>query len=114
MKKEIFEKAIYLGTVETRNAIYSVYLVRRIGGKRSYVGVTDYEKKIIKIEHGDLLEMILTFKHELMHIWLYEHGYKEQDGGCFSFEEVCEVAAKASRFIEMNANEFQSIFLKRR
>lgn len=106
MKKEIFEKAIYLGAVETRNATYSVYLVRRIGGKRSYVGVTDYEKKIIKIEEGPIAEMIQTFKHELMHIWLYEHGYKEQNGGCFSFEEVCELAASASGFIESNINSF--------
>jgi len=101
----------YLGEVITDNfSTYKVYVVQRIEGKHTYVGVTNYEEKTIKIEHGNLSEMILTFKHELMHIWLYEHGYKEQDGGCFSFEEVCEVAAKASRFIEMNANEFNQYF----
>lgn len=106
MKKEKF-----LGIVETIGGTkYKVYIVSKIEGKNSYVGVTDYEEKIIKIEKGTFSEMLLTFKHELMHIWLYERGYKEQDGGCFSYEELCELAAKASRFIQTNVDEFFRYF----
>ena len=104
-------KEKFLGTVATISGTkYKVYIVPKIEGKNSYVGVTDYEEKTIKIEKGIFSEMLLTFKHELMHIWLYERGYKEQDGGCFSFEEVCEVAAKASRFIQVNVEEFCRYF----
>ena len=33
------------------------------------------------------------FLHELMHIWLYEKGYKNQKDGCFTFEDICDFMA---------------------
>lgn len=99
-------KEKFLGIVCANYGGYRVFLVPRIEGKKSYVGVTDYEEKTIKIEEGFVSEMLQTLRHELMHIWLYEHGYKEQNGGCFSFEEVCELAASASGFIDSNINSF--------
>jgi len=38
--------------------------------------------------------MLYTLKHELMHVWLYENGHKNQNGNeCFTYEELCEYAA---------------------
>lgn len=44
--------------------------------------------------------MLLTLKHELMHIWLYENGHKNQDGKeIFSYEDICELCALSNDFI---------------
>lgn len=38
--------------------------------------------------------MLLTLKHELMHVFLYENGHKNQDGKeVFSYEDMCELVA---------------------
>ena len=44
--------------------------------------------------------MMLTLKHELMHVWLYEHGHTNQDGKeVFGYEDVCELTALSNDFI---------------
>lgn len=41
--------------------------------------------------------MLLTLKHELMHVFLYENGHKNQDGEeVFSYEDMCEYTALAN------------------
>jgi hypothetical protein len=41
--------------------------------------------------------MLLTLKHELMHVFLYENGHKNQDGKeVFSYEDMCEYTALAN------------------
>ena len=41
--------------------------------------------------------MLLTLKHELMHVWLYENGHQNQDGKeVFSYEDLCEYTALAN------------------
>ena len=41
--------------------------------------------------------MLLTLKHELMHVFLYENGHKSQDGEeVFSYEDMCEYTALAN------------------
>lgn len=71
----------------------------KIEGKASYVGRTDYNIQDVYIEKGSKKQMLLTLKHELMHIWLYENGYTDQDNGCFSYEELCEFTALSNDFI---------------
>lgn len=53
----------------------------------------------ILIEYNTFEQMLITLKHELMHIWLYEHGHIIQAEGCFSYEDLCEYSALANNFI---------------
>jgi len=53
--------------------------------------------------------MLITLKHELMHVWLYEHGHKNQNGIKFDYEDVCEYAALSNDFI----NEIVKLYKKK-
>lgn len=76
---------------------YTIYNIDRIRGKKSYVGQSQYDKGLIFIECGEFSQMLLTLKHELMHVWLYENGHKNQDGDeIFSYEDLCEYSALAN------------------
>ena len=74
--------------------VYHIYDVDRIEGRHSIVGRSSYDDGIILIEHNTPYQMILTLKHELMHVWLYENGHTNQDGQeIFDYEDVCELVA---------------------
>lgn len=74
--------------------IYTIYIVNRIKGKKSYVGQSRYDEGDIFIEASDEREMLITLKHELMHVWLYENGHKNQNGKeVFDYEDLCELSA---------------------
>ena len=80
--------------------LYTIYEVDKIEGKKSYIGQTQYDVRTIYIEEGNFEEMLFTLKHELMHVWLYEHGHKNQGNGeTFSYEELCEYVAYSNNFI---------------
>ena len=80
------------------NRIYTIYDVDKIEGKKSYVGQTDYDNKEIYIENGK--DKIITLKHELTHVWLYEMGITYQGTRlCFSVEDVCEIVAYSNNFV---------------
>jgi len=54
--------------------------------------------------------MLLTLKHELMHVWLYENGHTNQKGDeIFSYEDVCEYAALSNDSINRIVNEYLKI-----
>lgn len=78
---------------------YTIYDVDKIEGKDSYIGETNYDKGIILIERGSIQDMLDTLKHELAHVWLYENGHFYQDGGCFTYEDLCEYIAFSNRFV---------------
>lgn len=86
---------------------YKIYNVDKIEGKITYVGVTDYDTGKIFIEYGDYDNMIKTLIHELMHVWLYENGHCNQDNGCFTYEEVCEIIAQGYKFIETITQKYK-------
>jgi len=89
--------------------IYSIYDVDRITGKNSYVGRSDYEDRTIYVEIGKIENMLLTLKHELMHVWLYENGHKNQDGNeIFDYEDMCELVALSNNSI----NRIVDLYLK--
>ena len=89
--------------------IYSIYDVDRITGKNSYVGRSDYEDRTIYVEKGKIENMLLTLKHELMHVWLYENGHKNQDGNeIFDYEDMCELVALSNNSI----NRIVDLYLK--
>ena len=82
------------------NKIYTIYDINKITGKESYVGQSQYEKGMIFIEKGSEKNMLITLKHELMHVWLYENGHKNQNGDeCFSYEDLCEYSALANNSV---------------
>jgi len=79
---------------EINNKIYTIYNVDRITGKNTYVGRSNYDDRNIYIEYGTEEQMMITLKHELMHVWLYENGHTNQDGKeVFGYEDVCELVA---------------------
>lgn len=76
------------------NKVYTIYDVDKISGLKSYVGRSDYLYTDIYIEKGTFEQMLITLKHELMHVWLYENGHKNQKGDeIFSYEDLCELTA---------------------
>lgn len=53
--------------------------------------------------------MLLTLKHELMHVWLYERGHKNQNKEkTFSYEDLCELTALSNKFI----NKITSLYIR--
>ncbi len=79
---------------EINNRIYTIYNVDTITGKNTYVGRSNYDDRNIYIEYGTEEQMMITLKHELMHVWLYENGHTNQDGKeVFGYEDVCELLA---------------------
>lgn len=92
------------------NKTYTIYDVDKIEGKKSYVGQSQYDKGLVYIEKGTEEEMLITLKHELMHVWLYENGHKNQDGKeVFSYEDLCELSALSNdsinRIVHVYINE---------
>lgn len=86
---------------------YTIYNIDKIKGKKSYVGKSDYLDTDIFIENGKPEDMLITLKHELMHVWLYENGHKNQKGNeIFSYEDLCEYSALANNSINKIVNEY--------
>jgi Zn-dependent peptidase ImmA (M78 family) len=68
--------------------------------RKSIVGRSAYDDRTIYVEYNTPYQMMLTLKHELMHVWLYEHGHTNQDGKeVFGYEDVCELTALSNDFI---------------
>ena len=87
--------------------LYTIYNVEKIRGKKSYVGQSRYDEGKIYVEEGTIEQMMLTLKHELMHVWLYENGHKNQDGKeVFDYEDVCELVALSNNSINRIVNEY--------
>lgn len=82
------------------NNIYTIYNVDRISGKENYVGRSHYDDKTIYVEKGNFKDMLLTLKHELMHVWLFENGHTNQNNDeVFGYENVCELVALSNNSI---------------
>ena len=87
--------------------VYTIYDVDKITGKENYVGRSHYEDKTIYVEKGNFKDMLLTLKHELMHVWLYENGHTNQNGDeVFDYEDVCELVALSNNSINRIVNEY--------
>ena len=89
------------------NKLYTIYDINKIEGKYRYVGQSQYDKGLIFIEEDDIEDMLLTLKHELMHVWLYENGHTNQDGNdIFDYEDVCELVALSNNSINEIVKEY--------
>lgn len=94
---------------EINNKIYNIYDIDKIEGKDSYVGRTAYNDNEILIENGTPEEMLLTLKHELMHVWLFENGHTNQNNEeTFGYEDLCELVALSNNSI----NNVVHLYLK--
>lgn len=92
---------------EINNKIYTIYDIDKIEGKKSYIGKTEYDNTDIFIEIGNFEDMLLTLKHELMHVWLYENGHKNQNNDeVFGYEDVCELVALSNSSINKIVIEY--------
>ena len=92
---------------QINNKTYTIYDVDKIDGKNSYVGQSKSDKGIIYIEKNTPEQMLITLKHELMHVWLYENGHKNQDGKeVFGYEDVCELVALSNNSINRIVKEY--------
>lgn len=89
------------------NNTYTIYDVDKIVGKNSYVGRSNYNDRTIYIEKGTFEDMMLTLKHELMHVWLYENGHTNQNNNeVFGYEDVCELVAYSNNSINRIVKEY--------
>lgn len=70
------------------------------------LGVTIYKTQEILLLK-DQANIIKTLKHELMHVWLYEYGYN-QDEKEFNNEDVCEIVASSNDFINEVVNQYKN------
>lgn len=59
------------------------------------------------LKSGSKEQMLLTLKHELMHVWLYENGHTNQNGNeVFNYEDVCEYVALSNNSINRIVKEY--------
>lgn len=94
-----------------KSQIYTIYNVDKIQGKNNYVGRSHYDDKTIYVEKGTKEQMLLTLKHELMHVWLYENGHTNQNNDeTFGYEDLCELVALSNNSI----NRIVDIYLKQK
>jgi Zn-dependent peptidase ImmA (M78 family) len=91
------------------NHVYTIYDVDKIEGKENYVGRSHYDDRTIYVEKGTKEDMLLTLKHELMHVWLYENGHTNQNNDeTLGYEDVCELVAYSNDSINRIVKEYQS------
>ena len=65
--------------------------------------------KLYILKNGAYKDMLLTLKHELMHVWLYENGHTNQTKDeVFDYEDVCELVALSNGSI----NRIVSLYLE--
>ena len=65
--------------------------------------------ELYMLKNGNSNQMLLTLKHELMHVWLYENGHTNQTKDeVFDYEDVCELVALSNGSI----NRIVSLYLE--
>lgn len=63
--------------------------------------------KLYMLKNGNYEDMLLTLKHELMHVWLYENGHTNQTGDeVFDYEDMCELVALSNDSINRIVKEY--------
>lgn len=61
--------------------------------------------ELYMLKNGKFENMLLTLKHELMHVWLYENGHTNQNNDeTFGYEDVCELVALSNSSINRIVN----------
>ena len=71
------------------------------------LGVTIYKSQEILLLK-DQVNIIKALKHELMHVWMYEYGHRQDDEKKFDYEDICEIVASSNDFVDEVVNEYKS------
>lgn len=70
------------------------------------LGVTIYRtQKVLLLENQ--ANVIKTLKHELMHVWLYEYGYNQNEENKYNNEDICEIVAASNEFLNEIIEKFK-------
>ena len=70
------------------------------------MGLTVYiEQKIYLLK--EQANKIKTLKHELVHVWLYEYGHRQDDNRKYDYEDICEIIAASNNFINKIINDYK-------
>lgn len=71
------------------------------------MGVTIYKlQEILLLENQ--ANLIKTLKHELVHVWLYEYGHRQDDDKKYDYEDICEIVASSNDFINEIVEQYKS------
>ncbi len=72
------------------------------------LGVTIYKtQEILLLENQ--ANLLKTLKHELVHVWMYEYGHRQDDEKKFDYEDTCEIVASSSDFINRIIEKYMGI-----
>lgn len=70
------------------------------------MGVTIYKlQEILLLENQ--ANLIKTLKHELVHVWLYEYGHRQDDDKKYDYEDICEIVASSNDFINNIVEQYK-------
>lgn len=62
------------------------------------LGITLYKTQEIWLLDNQV-NITRTLKHELIHVWLFEYGHRQDDEKKFDYEDICEIVASSNDFI---------------
>lgn len=62
------------------------------------LGITLYKTQEIWLLDNQV-NITRTLKHELIHVWLFEYGHRQDDEKKFDYEGICEIVASSNDFI---------------
>ena len=71
------------------------------------MGVTIYKTQEVLLLK-EQANIIKTLKHELIHVWLYEYGHRQDDDKKFDYEDICEIVASSNDFINEIVEQYKS------
>ena len=75
------------------------------------MGVTIYKtQEILLLENQ--ANLLKTLKHELIHVWLYEYGHRQEDEKKFDYEDICEIVASSNDFINEVVEKYKGSKIK--
>lgn len=71
------------------------------------MGVTIYKTQEVLLLK-EQANIIKTLKHELIHVWLYEYGHRQDDDKKYDYEDICEIVASSNDFINEVVEQYKS------
>lgn len=71
------------------------------------MGITIYKTQEVLLLK-EQANIIKTLKHELIHVWLYEYGHRQDDDKKYDYEDICEIVASSNDFINEIVEQYKS------
>ncbi len=75
------------------------------------MGVTIYKTQEVLLLK-EQANIIKTLKHELIHVWLYEYGHRQDDDKKYDYEDICEIVASSNDFINEVIEQYKNKGIK--